>query len=276
MNRYRERYSSNSMESLIKAGFTSVRNPCTNGACSFVKPSDKCARCIAYAKEQEAADELYKPSCFRIEHYRGVACPTCQPDGNMEHASDCDCMGCLQNPKPLVAAVSAVNTIVSGCTETPDCECNTCIDLAYAREEERGHSTPVKKEKKEECIVYNSAPLTVVKARKGPLLTQRHYTLHNMAFSDFNDMRYRDVIRVHRGSYLGEHDTLVVLNNGMLLRVKCWQVKKNTKVAYDNIFQYLAELTSNDCGFHFISLNKKTCDPNYPLPAFIEARPKRT
>ena len=264
------------MESLISAGFTPVRfigNPCRRVACSFAKPSDKCMRCIAYAKEQEAA-ELLKPNCFRMEHYRGVACPTCQPDGNMEHASDCDCMGCLQNPKPLTAteAVSAVNTVVTGCTETPDCECSNCMDVAYAHEKEQGYVTPVKKEKKEERIVYTSVPLTVEKARKGPLLTQRHYTLHNMTFSDFNDMRYRDVIRVHRGSYLGEHDTLVVLNNGKLLRVKCWQGKKNTQVAYDNIFQYLAELTSNDCGFHFISLNKKTCDPNYPLPALSPTR----
>ena len=272
MNRYRERYSSNSMESLIKAGFTSVRNPCTNGACSFVKPSDKCARCIAYAKEQEAADELYKPSCFRIEHYRGVACPTCQPDGNMEHASDCDCMGCLQNPKPLVAAVSAVNTIVSGCSEAPDCECNNCMDVAYAREEERAYITPVKKEnkeKKEERTVYKSVPLTVEKARTGPLLTRRQRTTQNMAFSDFNDLRNRDVIRINYGSYTGEHDTIVVLNNGRLLRVsKAFQ--PTTLVSYDNIFQYLAELTSNKCGFHSISLNEKTCDPNYPSLVLVD------
>lgn len=269
------------MDSLIKtqmddaafggsnAGFTPVRNPCTNGACNFVKPSDKCVGCIAYAKEQEAAAELYKPNCFRIEHYRGVACPTCQPDGNMEHASDCDCMGCLQNPKPLVAAV---NTIVSACTETPDCECNTCIDLAYAREEERGYITPVKKEnkeKKEERTVYKSAPLTVEKARTGPLLTRRQRTTQNMAFSDFNDLRNRDVIRINYGSYTGEHDTIVVLNNGKLLRVsKAFQ--PTTLVSYDNIFQYLAELTSNKCGFHSISLNEKTCDPNYPSLVLVD------
>ena len=43
--------------------------------------------------------DSYKPNCFRMEHYRGVACPVCQPDGNMEHKDDCDCMGCLQNVK---------------------------------------------------------------------------------------------------------------------------------------------------------------------------------
>jgi len=146
--------------------------------------------------------------------------------------------------------------------------------IAYAQEKEKE-----KEEKKEVCtsvpLTVESVPLTVEKARKGPLLTQRRYTLHNMAFSDFNEMRYRDVIRVHRGSFLGEHDTLVVLTNGKLLRVKCWQGKTKTLAHYDNIFQYLAEMTSNDCGFNFISLNEKTCDPNYPLPAFIGARPTR-
>jgi len=176
------------MDSLIKAGFTPVRfigNPCMNSACSFAMPSERCARCIAYAQEKEKEKE--------------------------------------------------------------------------------------KEEKKEERIVYTSVPptvesvpLTVEKARKGPLLTQRRYTLHNMVFSDFNELRYRDVIRVHRGSYLGEHDTLVVLTNGKLLRVKCWKGKTQTLAHYDTIFQYLVELTSNDCGFNCISLNKKACDPNYP------------
>jgi len=135
----------------------------------------------------------------------------------------------------------------------------------YAQEKEKEKE---KEEKKEVCTsvppTVESVPLTVEKARKGPLLTQRRYTLHNMAFSDFNELRYRDVIRVHRGRYLGEHDTLIVLDNGKLLRVKCWQGKTQTLAHYDTIFQYLAELTSNDCGFNCISLNKKTCDPNYP------------
>ena len=290
------RYRSNNMDSLAKSqtvdtafGVTPVRllgSLCTKPECIRRNPSERCTHCTDHADYLERAQmakpvtAVPVPQCLRMTSCEGSCCM-----GNAvwatERAAELykpDCFRAKPVPKCLrmtsTNAVTAVNTVVNGCTAMPDCECSDCMDAAYAREE-RGYITPVKKEKKEERIVYTSVPLTVEKARKGPLLTQRHYTLHNMTFSDFNDMRYRDVIRVHRGSYLGEHDTLIVLNNGMLLRVKCWQVKKNTLVVYDNIFQYLAELTSNDCGFHFISLNKKTCDPNYSLPAFIEARPKR-
>jgi hypothetical protein len=96
-----------------------------------------------------------------------------------------------------------------------------------------------------------------------PLLTQRQHTLANMTFSDFNDLRKRDVIRVKRNSYCGEYDTLVVLNNGKLLQVSN-AIKSNRLVAYDTIFQYLHDLTINQSGFYSISLNEKTSDPNYP------------
>jgi len=258
------------MDSLTKSQtVTPVRllgNLCNSPACMVRKPMDRCAHCTDHAdylerefKKAQMSKPVIAvpvPQCLQMTGCEGSCCM-----GNQPQSTRCGW------PAEVYKPVTAVNTVVTGCTAMPDCECNTCMDAAYAREEERGYITPVKKEKKEkkeERMVYTSVPLTVEKARKGPLLTQRPLTLQNMAFSDFNGLRYRDVIRVHRGSYLGEHDTLVVLEDGRLLRVKCWQGKKITLVHYDTIFQYLHDMTRNKCGFYSISLNEKTCDPNYP------------
>ena len=82
-------------------------------------------------KEQVVAAELYKPNCFHMEHYRGIACPTCRHDG-MEHDSICNCMGCLQDMKPQTIAVP-----VPHCAQTPTCECSRCMGNAvYAPEEQ--------------------------------------------------------------------------------------------------------------------------------------------
>lgn len=245
------------MNSLIKAGFTPVRfigNPCTSSACSFASPSERCACCKAYAKPQfTSADRLAKVAKVEafLEQFQSGESYTSADLFEKAEAFTVNFLEKFQ-PDATVKFLEKARTMASQDT--------TVLDTLGEKEKEKEKE---KEEKKEERIVCTSVPLTVENARKGPLLTQRRYTLHNMVFSDFNELRYRDVIRVHRGSYLGEHDTLVVLTNGKLLRVKYWKGKTQTLAHYDTIFQYLVELTSNDCGFNFISLNKKECDPNY-------------
>jgi hypothetical protein len=100
-------------------------------------------------------------------------------------------------------------------------------------------------------------------------MSARKYTTLQLSLQDANKLCYRDVIRVERVEEynpvydnIPDHDTLVVLKNGKLLRVYSWKDKNYPHDLYDTIFEYLHKLVMDKESYFSVTLNQFCGDPN--------------